>query len=186
MILPDIFGKEGVKYAIKTVNNKILGQPNPTNPYLGHLYQIKPFLPGSFIRTVWESRRYLHGSHGSAHCLRVWVHPRQVLFNQNEWKDFYRFAGLCVLKKNFVWTTWSTDWRNSGSFMTWNWLTINVSPTPWDQKKLLSPPSSLDPCRPHPSSPLNHPHLPHFQPSTSEREDQTGLTLWLRWTQPLS
>ena len=78
-------------------------------------------------------------------------------------------------KKNFVWTTWSTDWRNSGSFMTWNWLTINVSPTPWDEKKLLSPPSSLDPCRPRPSSPLNHPHLPHFQPSTSEQQNHNRI-----------
>ena len=41
--LPEIFGKKGVEYAIKTVIYKSLGPPDPIHPHLGRLSQIFPF-----------------------------------------------------------------------------------------------------------------------------------------------
>ena len=65
---------------------------------------------------------HLHSAHGRAYCLWVWINTRKVLIKlKGLWVRVSTSSGaiLCMLLK-IVKTTWRTDWRNSGSFITWS------------------------------------------------------------------
>ena len=67
---------------------------------------------------------YLHCAHGCAYCLGIWINTRKVLIKLNGYESrvsFRKSGGVitCMVFK-IVKPTCRTDWRNSGSFITWS------------------------------------------------------------------